>query len=66
MPKVTSEWEQGHNFTSVRYPSTLPWLPKQNTQQHQIWKKSLKLGGKNPMAALAWHSVSLPLRQALH
>lgn len=31
---------------AVRFPATPPWLPKQNVQQHQMWKKSPNEVGK--------------------
>lgn len=31
---------------AVRFPATPPWLPKQNAQQHQMWKKSPNEVGK--------------------
>lgn len=46
MPKVTSG--QDHNLTSHQTPPSPPWLLKQNTQRHQMWKKSPRVGGTVP------------------
>lgn len=47
-PKVTARGQQRPQFDlTVRQPSSLPGLSKQNAQWHQIWNKSPGADGKD-------------------